>query len=260
MASARALSRSSILVCLVLIIAGQILSSSLVEQFFYLSIVNNQLLVILGIPLLFAWRGQVNWHELFPFSSPPLKFWSWTLVLAICADTLLEYLVWLSEKLLPLPETVAMRFDELLSINSFEDFLLKVFFLCLLPAFAEEICFRGFFQGALSKHYGKLIALGITALIFAFLHGNTWYFHLYLLLGVWFGGLRILSASLLPSIFCHFINNSWTLGLNAAQLAAPFFPAQPALDIALFVGAFAGGLFALRKLWLFSKDFPRIKL
>lgn len=257
MANVRVLSRT-IWVCLALIIAGQVLCTMLVEQFFYLSIFCNQLFVILGIPLLLTWRGGVNWRELFPFYIPPLQFWVWTFVFAICSDTLLEYLVWLSEKFLPLPEAVAMRFDELLNVSSFEDLLRKIFFLCLLPAFAEEICFRGFFQGSLSKHHGKLVALGITSVIFAFLHGNPWYFHIYLLLGFWFGGLRILSASLLPSILCHFINNSWTLGLHAAQLEAPFFPGQPALDIALSAGALSCAGLALRKLWLFSKDLPRI--
>ena len=167
MASVHAPSRTVIWICLALIIVGQTFSTLLIEQFFYLGIASNQILLVLGLPLLVTWRGKANFRELFPLTVPPRKFLTWTLIFAFCAGTLLEYLVWLSEKLLPLPEAVAARFDDLLTISSGEDFFLKIIFLCLLPALAEESCFRGFFQGGLTKYHGPRVALLITALIFA---------------------------------------------------------------------------------------------
>lgn len=78
---------------------------------------------------------------------------------------------------------------------------------CLLPAFLEELLFRGFILGNLRK-YGEFPALLISSLAFAFMHGTFLQMPFALLSGLVLGFIYLKSNSILPSIIVHFLNNS----------------------------------------------------
>lgn len=245
--------------CLLAVVAlGQLAFAPLMQEALYLSVLLNQTLLLFGLPLLASFLLQSDRGQLFPIRKVSFVFLAYSLLLAFTLDIILEYAVWFSELYFPLPENMNQNLDALLTISSSSDFVGKLALLCLLPAFTEEFCFRGFLQTSFVTSQGKFFGLILTALLFATLHANPWYFHIYLVLGLWFGWLRLISANLLPSILSHFFNNAWTLSLHTAKIEVPLFPEHPSYDLALSLTALAGVILSVRKLWLFSRDFPRI--
>lgn len=87
----------------------------------------------------------------------------------------------------------------------------------LISPIGQEIFFRGMFQRFATENTGKLWGLLITALFFAFWHGEYDPFNLgsHFLAGLVFGYLYQRTGSLYPSILCHcainFSATAWNL-------------------------------------------------
>ncbi|NMA06269.1 MAG: CPBP family intramembrane metalloprotease [Ruminococcaceae bacterium] len=80
----------------------------------------------------------------------------------------------------------------------------------LMPAFLEELLFRGVLLERLRK-YGNVLAITMSSLVFALIHGNVVGFLFIFMLGLVFGYIAVLSESLIPSIIMHLLNNSIAL-------------------------------------------------
>lgn len=78
--------------------------------------------------------------------------------------------------------------------------------LAVLPAFWEELLFRGYVLGAL-KRYGNFFALITSSLLFALLHGNPYQAVNAFMLGLAMGYFALLGGSIYPGMVVHFINN-----------------------------------------------------
>lgn len=86
--------------------------------------------------------------------------------------------------------------------------ILGVMVLALLPAFGEEIVFRGSLQPLLQQQFGNAHAgVWVSALLFSAIHGQWLGFVPRCLLGALFGYLVLWSGSLWPAITGHFCNN-----------------------------------------------------
>jgi len=84
-----------------------------------------------------------------------------------------------------------------------------VLFISLLPAFSEEIFFRGYMQRRLLLRWSPWVVLPLVSVIFAAFHGTPVWALTVLPLGLWFGVLAWRTGSLWPGIICHgFINGS----------------------------------------------------
>jgi membrane protease YdiL (CAAX protease family) len=82
----------------------------------------------------------------------------------------------------------------------------------LVGPFLEELLFRGFLQGVLAARLGDRVAIGITSVLFAGLHGLA---PLPMLLGLalFLGWLQARTRSLLVPFAVHAVHNGLTLGL-----------------------------------------------
>ncbi|NLL91116.1 MAG: CPBP family intramembrane metalloprotease [Ruminococcaceae bacterium] len=80
----------------------------------------------------------------------------------------------------------------------------------LMPAFLEELLFRGVLLERLRK-YGNVLAITMSSLVFALMHGNAVGFLFIFMLGLVFGYMTVISESLIPSIIMHLLNNSVAL-------------------------------------------------
>lgn len=132
-----------------------------------------------------------------------------------------DYLLYVTEFFLPVPTKLNQIYSKLMEVKGFGAFVYKFGFLCILPSFCEEIYFRGFCLTGLSKHYGNVLGVIITALMFAAAHLSPWYFHIYFILGLILGWLFISSSSLWIPIICHMVNNSWTFTAHTIGLHLP---------------------------------------
>jgi len=78
----------------------------------------------------------------------------------------------------------------------------------LIGPVAEELFFRGYLLGALLNRYRSVpLAIAVQALLFAAIHANRWQFLFALLSALFFGYLRVRTASLLPPLLLHIGNN-----------------------------------------------------
>lgn len=87
----------------------------------------------------------------------------------------------------------------------------------LLPAFVEELVFRGYLMGAL-RPFGDRRAIVMSALLFGLLHGNMTQVPFAFLLGLVFGYLMAKTNNLLIPIAIHFLNNAMAVLLEQAGL------------------------------------------
>jgi membrane protease YdiL (CAAX protease family) len=96
--------------------------------------------------------------------------------------------------------------------------LINSFILVLLPAFGEEMLFRGIIQPSLQQQFrNPHLAIWITAILFSAMHMQWLGFAPRLLLGAFFGYLVFWTGSLLPAIFGHLLNNGLGVAVSFAS-------------------------------------------
>jgi membrane protease YdiL (CAAX protease family) len=87
--------------------------------------------------------------------------------------------------------------------------------LALAPAVCEELLFRGAILGLLKQRLPAIIAVLISALMFAALHGSPWRFLPQFVVGIALAVLTLRSGSVLPAILLHAIYNGLLWALDA---------------------------------------------
>jgi len=84
---------------------------------------------------------------------------------------------------------------------------------CAIPALCEEFMFRGLILGSLRK-YGDVIAIVLSSLLFALMHGNFVQIPFAFIVGLIFGYITVLSNSIWPAVAAHFLNNFFSCALD----------------------------------------------
>jgi membrane protease YdiL (CAAX protease family) len=175
-------------------------------------------------------------YEVFVF--PGLKEAGLVIVLAFCLfpvtsftgeiNSAMEFPDWLSGvgKWMTEHEDKANGlFDLLVPSDTFSVMLLNLFIIAVLPAFSEEMIFRGVFQRIFSDLFRSgHIAVWVTALIFSAIHLQFFGFIPRLILGLVFGYLFFWSGNLWLPVLAHFVNNAvpviYTFAQGAEKLNA----------------------------------------
>ena len=181
----------------------------------------NEIIVVAGLPVFLISIFDFNRQKMIPLPMPDVKTVFLVLIMVLGAVVMIDYLTAASEHFFPLPQKYKDAFVKLIAAKSLAGVIWKTFLLCVLPAICEEIYFRGFCQTSLAAKWGNNKAIFVTSLLFAALHGNPWYFHLYFLLGVLFGAIYATTGSLWMAIFAHFLNNAWTFLTNVFNFHLP---------------------------------------
>lgn len=178
---------------------------------FTMGIVAGQMGALLAPTLLMIWRGRYEWRRCLPLTRPPigllLAIIPVTILLAYAADAGAHF----TKDWLQAPPLFEEHYAAAIRMDSFGKAALILSLLALLPAIAEECFFRGLCQSSLAAALGPTAGWLISAIFFALAHGSPWYFHLYLVLGLYLGYLRLRSSGLWVPMLAHAINNGWTL-------------------------------------------------
>jgi membrane protease YdiL (CAAX protease family) len=98
--------------------------------------------------------------------------------------------------------------DSLLAVDTWGGLLFTIILVALIPAFGEELFFRGVIQQLLQGKMGKHLAVWLAALIFSAIHFQFYGFIPRTLLGALMGYLLVWSGSLWYPIVAHFVNNA----------------------------------------------------
>lgn len=166
---------------------------------------------------------RISWHKNTPFYMVA----GGLLILVI--QPLVMLLGYLNS-LVPAPEML----EELHrgQYEMFEDYLtsdgvllIGLFHVAVVPAFAEEVLFRGYILRAFEKSGGIIAGLVFSSLIFALFHLQLTNVLPLATLGAVMGLLTWLSGSIWPAAVAHFINN------GSAVVMATFMPDRAFADI-----------------------------
>lgn len=183
--------------------------------------VAGEVIAIGGVPVALIILLHLDRRQLIAFAWPSAKVLTLTVTLTLGAVIVIDYLTALSEHLLPLPRWVEEAYAELMAARNTTELIEKVVILCAIPAICEEIFFRGFCLTSLAAHWGKRTAIVVTAFVFAVVHGNPWYLHLYFLLGLILGWVYAITGTLWAPVLSHFLNNLWTFANHVRGFEVP---------------------------------------
>ena len=151
----------------------------------------------------------------------------------------------------------------LISFESFNEYLIGVLAIAIVPGILEEFFFRGILQKnilLISKNHH--FAIWITAIIFSFIHLQFYGFFPRMIMGVLFGYIFYWSGSLTYPIIAHIFNNFFSLTLFYAANEGLFGPEfkvdiNSSPDIPLYVIIFSFFIFSFL-IVSFRKHFKRI--
>ncbi len=97
--------------------------------------------------------------------------------------------------------------EKLVQVRTISGLLFNIFLIAILPAFSEELFFRGALQGILRDWKGVKLAIWITAIVFSAIHLQFYGFVPRMLMGAFFGYLLFWSNNIWLPIAAHFVNN-----------------------------------------------------
>ncbi len=143
------------------------------------------------------------------------------IVLMLCAAPGINLLAYLNEQLAlpsflkPLEEIMkqqeeaaAQLTERFIRADSIGVLFYNIFLIALLPAFSEELCFRGTLQTLFAENgRNKHIAIWVSAILFSAIHFQFYGFVPRMLLGALFGYMLTWSGSLWLPVLAHFTNN-----------------------------------------------------
>lgn len=99
-----------------------------------------------------------------------------------------------------------------ISCKSTGDFIFSLIVVAIIPAFGEELLFRGIIQQKLNHLFNNIhLAVFLSSFIFSAIHFQFYGFIPRMLLGMIFGYMFYYSKSIWPAIFAHFMNNAAAL-------------------------------------------------
>jgi len=199
------------------------------------AITANELIAIAGVPLFLIYFLKYDRAKLLPFGYPGVYVIFLAIFFTVGVDIVIDYSTVATEYFLPVPDSIQESIKQLVAVSSAWDVVLKVVILCLLPGICEEIFFRGFCQTSLAARWGTLPAVIVSSLIFALLHGNPWYFHLYFLLGLFMGWAYATTGTLVAPIICHVLNNLWSVLRHYYRVEFPLYKSFGHVDLLLLV-------------------------
>ena len=134
----------------------------------------------------------------------------------------------LTDKILPPPPSLVDAMRKLIRPpDGHRPYLLTLFALAVTPAICEEALFRGVILRGLRQRFRPLSACLITGLLFGVLHGDVWRLLPTTLLGTLLSWVALRTASIVPSMLIHTVNNGAlvTLGYFGWDQATENLPA-----------------------------------
>ena len=128
----------------------------------------------------------------------------------------------------------------------------------LIPAFVEELLFRGVFLRNLLP-YGKTTAIIVSSLMFAMMHQNFYQFFYTFIGGMVFGYVFIKTGSIWSCVLAHMINN--TISMLTSDVAPAFLNENAAriLHYAVIITAIFVGFLCFVSLTRMQKDQKALK-
>ncbi|MES2651197.1 MAG: CPBP family intramembrane glutamic endopeptidase [Bacteroidota bacterium] len=104
--------------------------------------------------------------------------------------------------------------EAILKMKSISDLFITLFVIAVVPAICEEFLFRGALQRIFLRWMkNPHVAIWVSAIIFSSIHFQFYGFFPRLFLGAAFGYIYFWTGSLWYTMFAHFLNNGFAVGM-----------------------------------------------
>lgn len=173
------------------------------------SLLAMQLGAILAPPLVLAWALTTRPVRTLRLAAAPPRYHALAAGLALSLHPLVAELRRLVDLWFPATDAVRELQQQLGAM--LPDLGTALFLLAVVPAFCEEVAFRGFILSGLEQGNGRRTAIVQSALLFGVMHVLLSLMQQLFnatLLGLVLGLLAVRSGSLLPGILFHVLNNA----------------------------------------------------
>lgn len=165
---------------------------------------NNAILIISGIiTLLFLWVFFKIRKKRLIVEAYIKKFDRSKVIPIILSGFLFALFVSTVISLLPIPESLLESYLQSTEGMVSGSLIIMLISIVIIAPIVEEIIFRGLILSRLNKVMNTTVALIVSSLIFAILHGHILWVTYAFVLGVLFGIIAIITGSTLPTIIFH---------------------------------------------------------
>ena len=161
-------------------------------------------LIILAVPVLYAWYMKADFKKLFSLKVPKIKH--------VLGGICIWFGIWLLEQvvILKLAEWFPGLVETSEALNSVivdAGFVSAFIVVGICPAIAEEFAFRGFLFGVLKDKWKPWMAIVASAVLFGAYHMNLLQFIGGAMMGIGLAYAAYASGSIWIGAIMHFINN-----------------------------------------------------
>jgi sodium transport system permease protein len=214
-------------------------------------------IMIIGLPLLFAFYIKLDFKKVFSIKIPKIKH----IIASILLWGSAYILVNLSSQVLLHIFPQNIEIIENLNHTLYQDkFLINLLVIALMPAICEEMLFRGFIFTSFKSKKGVKMAIIGSAILFGFMHIDFIRIIPTSILGINFAFAVYKSESIFVSMLMHFINNGLVVFamhypkntlIKSVENLTIF---DPNLNVLTFIGLLAISIILLIvSLYLFKK-------
>jgi membrane protease YdiL (CAAX protease family) len=188
------------------------------------------------------------------------RVWLPVVVLFVVGYPVVVQIAMATHVLLPMPESLARVFEELLGMQ--DQVLAALVLLTVIAPLVEEFICRGWLMPALMDRWSHAWAVAFTALIFGLIHLNPWQFFYAVYLGAWLGWVYVRTRSIWPCVAGHAVNNglAWLASLmdpSAGQNSDADSGAAELLPWPVVLVSFMAATVCAGWLWLATRKDPR---
>ncbi len=188
----------------------------------------GQILFILFPTLLFARLLDNRFGGVFPWRTPQTGETIFAVLSLLFLQEVMQIYMFFQDRI-PLPQglkelvdpakqMVEEMFRTLVSANGVPELVFVVLVVGITPAIVEELLFRGLVQSSFERRMKSTRAAIWTGVIFGLFHFNPFALVPLVVLGCFFGILRMRSKSMVIAMSMHFLNNSLAVVVSFFQM------------------------------------------
>jgi len=162
-------------------------------------------IISFGIALLIGFKKtKRSFNEVFKFNKVSPFLWIATVIFMLGFVFVVSELDNLLNIVLPMPEIFHNMFGGLMTGDSL---IVSIIVVSIIPAFTEELLFRGLILDGFQRNYSKTKAIVISAILFGVIHMNPWQFLSASIIGLFMAWICINTNSIILCIYMHLFNN-----------------------------------------------------
>lgn len=128
--------------------------------------------------------------------------------------------------------------DVSMDLQSPKGIIMAVIVMCAIPAFFEELIFRGFVLQGLASRFKPFTAIILSSLAFSLMHMSPAQTVHQFLIGIVLAYIVLATDSIWSGILLHFFNNFWAIMIEVFNINGVVFPF---MDNIIFI--YVGGIF-----------------